>query len=156
VGDELVKQLLTLERRDIAQASLNNHGAMILVGDLAEALDVSNLIAPEHLCLMVRQPRRWVKRVRHAGCLFLGEHSAEVMGDYVAGPSHTIPTHGTARFASYLGVDQFIKRIPVVALRKEVVRKLAPTAAIIARAEGFTGHARAADLRIRGANKGQP
>ncbi len=147
VGDELVKQLLALERRDIAQASLNNHGAMILVRDLGEALDVANLIAPEHLCLMVRQPWRWVKRVRHAGGLFLGEHSAEVMGDYVAGPSHTIPTHGTARFASYLGADQFIKRIPVVALKKEVVRKLAPTAAIIARAEGFTGHARAAEMR---------
>ncbi|MSQ21953.1 MAG: histidinol dehydrogenase [Dehalococcoidia bacterium] len=147
VGDELVKQLMTLERRDIALASLNNHGAMILVGNLAEALDVSNLIAPEHLCLMVKQPRRWVKRVRHAGGLFLGEHSAEVMGDYVAGPSHTIPTHGTARFASYLGVDQFIKRIPVIALKPDVARRLAPAAAIIARAEGFTGHARAADLR---------
>ncbi len=147
VGDELVKQLMTLERRDIALASLNNHGAMILVKDLAQALDVSNLIAPEHLCLMVKQPRRWVKRVRHAGGLFLGEHSAEVMGDYVAGPSHTIPTHGTARFASYLGVDQFIKRIPVIALKKDVAHRLAPTAAIIARAEGFTGHAHAADLR---------
>ena len=147
VGEELVKQLMTLERRDIALASLNNHGAMILVKDMAEALEMSNLIAPEHLCLMVKQPRRWVKRVRHAGGLFLGEHSAEVMGDYVAGPSHTIPTHGTARFASYLGVDQFIKRIPVIALKKDVARRLAPTAAIIARAEGFTGHARAADLR---------
>ncbi len=147
VGEELVRQLMTLERRDIALASLNNHGAMILVRNLTEALEVSNLIAPEHLCLMVRQPRRWVKKVRHAGGLFLGEHSAEVMGDYVAGPSHTIPTHGTARFASYLGVDQFIKRIPVIALKKDVARRLAPTAAIIARAEGFTGHARAADLR---------
>ncbi len=147
VGEELVKQLMTLERRDIALASINNHGAMILVKDITEALEVSNLIAPEHLCLMIRQPRRWVKRVRHAGGLFLGEHSAEVMGDYVAGPSHTIPTHGTARFASYLGVDQFIKRIPVIALKEDVARRLAPTAAIIARSEGFTGHARAAEMR---------
>jgi len=148
VGEEVTRQLHDLERRDIASASLNGQGAMILVGDMEEALQVVNLFAPEHLSLMVRDPWRWVDRVRHAGCLFLGDHSPEVMGDYVAGPSHAIPTQGTARFASYLGVDQFIKRIPVVALEADLVRRLAPTAAIIARAEGFTGHARAAEMRM--------
>ena len=153
VGVELVQQVQGLERRDIALASLNNRAAMVLVDDMDEALQVANLIAPEHLCLMVREPWRWVDKVRHAGGLFLGEHSAEVMGDYVAGPSHTIPTHGTARFASYLGVDQFIKRIPVVALKQEEVRRLAPSAAVIARAEGFTGHAKAAELRMEPGDK---
>ena len=155
VGAELVQQLQGLERKDIALASLNNRAAMVLVQDMDEALEVANLIAPEHLCLMVREPWRWVDKVRHAGGLFLGEHSAEVMGDYVAGPSHTIPTNGTARFASYLGVDQFIKRIPVVALKQEEIKRLAPSAAVIARAEGFTGHAKAAELRMEPGDKAQ-
>ena len=156
VGEELVQQLRGLERRDIAIASLNNQGAMVLVEGMEEAMQVANLFAPEHLCLMVREPWLWVDKVRHAGGLFLGEHSPEVMGDYVAGPSHTIPTHGTARFASYLGVDQFIKRIPVVALDEELVRQLAPSAAAIAHAEGFTGHARAAELRAGQGPGSQP
>ncbi|MEE8443579.1 MAG: histidinol dehydrogenase [Dehalococcoidia bacterium] len=148
VSEEIKRQLQEMERRDIAGAALNGQGAVVLVGDMEEAMDVANLFAPEHLCLMVREPWRWVGKVRHAGGLFLGEHSPEVMGDYVAGPSHTIPTQGTARFASYLGADQFIKRIPVVALEADVVRRLAPAAASIARAEGLTGHARAAEMRM--------
>ena len=147
VGDELARQIETLDRRDIAQSSLDGQGAMILVESVEEALEVANLIAPEHLCLMVREPRRWLGNVRNAGAVFVGEHSAEVMGDYVAGPNHTLPTHSSARYASYLGVDQFVKRVPVVALDEATVRRLAPAAAAIARAEGFTGHAAAADLR---------
>ena len=148
VGQEISLQLQDMERHDIALGSLNNHGAMVLVDDITEALQAANLFAPEHMCLMLQEPWRWVDQVRHAGGLFLGEHSPEVMGDYVAGPSHTIPTQGTARFASYLGVDQFVKRIPVIALSEETVRQLIPTAAVIARAEGFTGHARAAEMRL--------
>ncbi|MCL0044051.1 histidinol dehydrogenase [Dehalococcoidia bacterium] len=147
VGNEIVIQVQTLERRDIALSALNNRGAMILTDGVEEAIEVANLIAPEHLCLNIRDPWRWVDKVRHAGGLFLGAYSAEVMGDYVAGPSHSLPTHGTARFASYLGVDQFVKRIPVVALQEEVVMKLSPAAVVIANAEGFGGHARAAQLR---------
>ena len=148
VGQELVSQLQGLERRDIALSALENQGAIILVDNLEEAMQVANLIAPEHLCLMVREPWQWVERVQHAGGIFLGEYSAEVMGDYVAGPSHTIPTQGTARFASYLGAEQFVKRIPVVALEEALVKELAPSAAVIARAEGFTGHAKAAEMRM--------
>ena len=132
VEEEMKRQMQGLERRDIIQV----------------ALEVANLFAPEHLCLMVREPWLWTGKVRNAGTVFMGELSPEVMGDYVAGPSHTIPTQGTARFASYLGVDQFLKRIPVVALDPDLVRRLAPTASTIARAEGFTAHARAAELRM--------
>jgi histidinol dehydrogenase len=147
VGDEVARQIEKLDRRTIAQTSLDGQGAMILVESVDEALEVANLIAPEHLCLMVREPSRWLGHVRNAGAVFVGEHSAEVMGDYVAGPSNALPTHSSARFASYLGVDQFVKRVPVMALDEATVRRLAPTAAVIARAEGFTGHAAAADLR---------
>ena len=155
VGVEVERQLQDMDRRDIAAASLNGRGAMVLVDGLEEALQVANLIAPEHLCLMVHQPWQWVGQVRHAGGLFMGQHSPEVMGDYVAGPNHTLPTHGTARFASYLGADQFVKRIPVVALQEETVRQLATDAATIARAEGFSGHARAAEMRASSHKKGQ-
>ena len=148
VADELARQIEQLARKDIAQSALDSQGAMILVESVEEALEVANLIAPEHLCLMVREPRQWLGQVRNAGAVFVGEHSAEVMGDYVAGPSNTLPTHSSARFASYLGVDQFVKRVPVMALDEATVRKLAPTAGIIARTEGFTGHAAAADLRL--------
>lgn len=144
---EITRQARSLERRDIALAALENQGAVVLVDTLDEALEAANLFAPEHLNLLVRDPWKWVGKVRHAGAVFVGEQSAEVLGDYVAGPSHTLPTHGTARFASYLGADQFVKRIPIVALDDGTVRKLAPIASVIARSEGFTAHAAAADMR---------
>ncbi len=147
---EVERQLPALLKKDIAAAALNGQGALILVANLEEAIEVGNLIAPEHLCLNVQDPWRWADLVRNAGGLFLGAHSAEVMGDYIAGPSHTLPTHGTARFASYLGSDQFIKRIPLVALSPEDSRRMAPAAAIIGHAEGFTGHAKSAELRAKG------
>jgi len=147
VQAEITRQARSLERRDIALAALENQGAVVLVDTLDEALKAANLFAPEHMNLLVRDPWKWVAKVRHAGAVFVGEQSAEVLGDYVAGPSHTLPTHGTARFASYLGADQFVKRIPVVALDDETVRKLAPVASVIARSEGFTAHAAAADMR---------
>ncbi len=148
VEEEIERQLAGQERREIMMASLEGQGTTVLVKDLEEAIEVANLFAPEHLCLMVKEPWLWIGRVRNAGTVFMGERSPEVMGDYVAGPSHTIPTQGTARFSSYLGAHQFLKRIPVVALDPDLVRRLAPAAATIARAEGFTGHARAAELRV--------
>ncbi|MBI4200041.1 MAG: histidinol dehydrogenase [Chloroflexi bacterium] len=147
VDEELERQLPGLERREIARTALDRQGAFVLTQDLDEALAVANLLSPEHLCLMVREPGRWLEKVRNAGGLFLGEGSPEVLGDYVAGPSHTMPTAGSARFASYLGAHQFVRRIPVVALEPSLARRLAGPAAIIARAEGFGGHARAAELR---------
>ena len=147
VEEELQRQLHDLERREIATASLEGQGTTILVRDMEEAIEVANLIAPEHLCLMVGEPWRWLGKVRNAGTVFVGEGTPEATGDYVAGPSHTIPTQGTARFSSYLGVDQFLKKVPVVGLAPDVVRRLAPAAITIARAEGLTGHARAIELR---------
>ena len=155
VDEELKRQVQSLERRDIALAALEGQGTTVLVDNMDEALEMANLFAPEHLCLMVREPWLWTGKVRNAGTVFMGELSPEVMGDYLAGPSHTIPTQGTARFASYLGVEQFLKRIPVVALDPDLVRRLAPTASTIARAEGFTAHARAAELRAEVGGEGK-
>ncbi|MBI4311632.1 MAG: histidinol dehydrogenase [Chloroflexi bacterium] len=149
VETEVERQLPALAKKDIALAALNGQGALILLPTLEDAIEVSNLIAPEHVCLNVRDPWRWAERVRHAGALFVGAYSGEALGDYVAGPSHTLPTHGTARFASYLGADQFVKRFPVIALNAEDARRLAPIAAAIGYAEGFTAHAKSAELRAQ-------
>lgn len=154
VEEEMERQLLSLERREIVMASLERQGTAILVQDMEEAIDVANLIAPEHLCLMISEPWKWVGRVRNAGTVFVGEGTPEASGDYVAGPSHTIPTQGTARFSSYLGVDHFLKKVPVVALSPDMVRSLSPAAVTIARAEGLTAHARAIELRTESEPQG--
>lgn len=149
VSEQIRVQVDRLERREIAVAALEGQGALILVESMTDAIDLANFVAPEHLCINTQKPWKLVPLIRNAGGVFLGEFSSEVMGDYVAGPSHTLPTHGTARFASYLGADQFVKRIPIVALSKDDAVRLAPIAATIAHAEGFTGHAKAAELRSR-------
>ena len=141
-------QLATLERRDIARASLERHGLIALVDSLEEAFALANDFAPEHLCLLLRDPWSHLDKVRHAGGVFVGEHSPEVMGDYVAGPSHTMPTGGTARFASYLGVHHFMRPMLVVGLDRATFNRLAPAASTIARAEGLIGHARAVEVRM--------
>jgi histidinol dehydrogenase len=115
---------------------------------LAEALALANELAPEHLCLHVREPEPALAQVRNAGCVFLGGRSAESLGDYVAGPSHVLPTGGSARFASGLGVWDFLKVISYVRLGPDEVAALGPAAAIIARAEGLTGHAGAIEARL--------
>ena len=144
---EMGMQVNSLERRDIARASIEGRGVFAVVGTVEEALDIANDFAPEHLCLLVQQPERYKDLVRNAGGLFLGEHSPEVLGDYVAGPSHTMPTGGTARFSSALGVHDFLKITSLIGLAPEEAACLAPVAAEIARAEGLTGHARALEMR---------
>ncbi len=148
VAVEIERQLEGMERRDIAQAAVTGQGAVVVVDTLEEALALANAYAPEHLCLLVRDPWRYVPLVRNAGGIFVGEHSPEVMGDYVAGPSHTMPTGGTARYGSYLGVHHFLKRVPIVELGAERLRQLGPKAAALAQAEGLTGHTRAVELRL--------
>ena len=148
VERELEKQLASLERSDLATLSLEGRGKVFLVDNLDEALELANSIAPEHLCLMVKEPWSWASKVRHAGGIFLGPFSPEVMGDYVAGPSHVMPTGGTARFNSALSVHHFLRTMPVVGLKPEEYRELAEAAAHIARAEGLTGHARAVEVRL--------
>ena len=115
--------------------------------DLDAALELANAFAPEHMCLMMKDPWSYVGKVRNAGAVFLGEFSHEVLGGYVAGPSHVMPTGGTARFNSGLGVHSFVKVSPMVALDNETSREIAKSAAIIAREEGLTAHAEAAEVR---------
>ena len=149
VSDALETLLPTLERASIAQAALAAQGALILVKDLREAVDVVNRIAPEHLELLIEDASALVESVRHAGAIFVGHHSAESLGDYCVGPNHVLPTSGTARFSSPLGVYDFQKRTSVIQCSQRGARDLGATAATLARAESLTAHARAAEYRTR-------
>jgi histidinol dehydrogenase len=147
-GEEVERQLQLLERERVARASFEARGGAVVVDTLDEAFDLANEYAPEHLCLLVEDAPRWVGRVRNAGGVFVGEGSPESLGDYTAGPSHVMPTVGTARFASPLGVHDFLKSTSVVAVDRRTLAALGPATAKIARAEGFTAHARSIELRI--------
>ena len=147
VAQEVAVQLATLPRAEVAWDSFAQRGGVGVVDDLVEAVELSNAYAPEHLCLLVDDPEALLPLVRHAGGVFLGSASPEVLGDYLAGPSHIMPTGGTARFASPVGVRSFLKTVSVVRLSADRASALAPAAARLARAEGLEGHARAADRR---------
>ncbi len=147
VTREVEAQLATLPRAEVAWDSFVRRGGVGVVDDLAQAVELSNAYAPEHLCLLVEDPEALLPLVRHAGGVFLGSASPEVLGDYVAGPSHIMPTGGTARFASPVGVRSFLKSVSVVRLSADRAAALAPVAARLARAEGLEGHARAAERR---------
>jgi histidinol dehydrogenase len=144
----LTAQLEQLPRRAIAGESLAANGAFILVADLEAAVDVVNRLAPEHLELMVAVPAALLPRVRHAGAIFLGAHTPEVVGDYVAGPNHVLPTAGTARFASPLGTEDFVKRSSVIEYSPSGLAAAQPHLAALARIEGLDGHGRAAEQRV--------
>jgi histidinol dehydrogenase len=144
----LTAQLERLPRRAIASESLVANGAFILVADLEAAVDVVNRLAPEHLELMVAVPAALLPRVRHAGAIFLGAHTPEVVGDYVAGPNHVLPTAGTARFASPLGTEDFVKRSSVIEYSPSGLAAAQPHLAALARIEGLDGHGRAAEQRV--------
>ena len=148
VEAELEQRLSTLERGDLARSALERQGRVVLVDTLDEAVELANRIAPEHLCMMVADPWAWAGQVKNAGGLFLGEFSPEVMGDYIAGPSHVMPTGGTARFNSALSVHHFMRTMPVVGLSPETFRDLGAAAVHIAHAEGLTGHAEAIATRL--------
>ena len=152
--EELERRLSTLSRGDMARDALERQGRIVLVGDLEEAVELANHIAPEHLCMMVADPWAWAGKVRNAGGLFLGEFSPEVMGDYIAGPSHVMPTGGTARFNSALSVHHFMRTMPVVGLSPQVFRTLGPAAVQIAQAEGLTGHSGAIEVRLESIRAG--
>ena len=148
VADRMDATLADMARREIIEASLAARGALIKTRDLDEAVAVANRVAPEHLQLAVADPEALLPGVRNAGAIFLGGYSAEVLGDYSAGPSHVLPTFGTARYASPLGVVDFLKRSSVVRIDASGVRDLARTAAVIAEAEGLGAHALAALARL--------
>ena len=148
VEKELERQLSTLSTRDAAGDSLETRAYAVVVDSLAEGLRVANLYAPEHLCLLVQDPWAAVPEVKNAGGIFLGAASMEALGDYAAGPSHVMPTGGTARYASALNVRDFQKVIPVVNIGAETLREIGPGAARLARAEGLEAHARAIESRL--------
>ncbi|HEX9013480.1 MAG TPA: histidinol dehydrogenase [Anaerolineaceae bacterium] len=145
---EVARQLENLGRAEIAGRSLQGRGGIVITRDLEEAVALANAYAPEHLCLSVRDPWRWAEKVTCAGGVFLGEHSFEVLGDYAAGPSHVMPTGGSARFASPLNVWDFVHIVSLIALDPPTAAKIATPAAVIAHAEGLDGHARAAEKRL--------
>ena len=149
VADEIHHQLKTLSRREIIEQAMQNNSGTVLVDDLDEAFEVANDYAAEHLCLLVQNPWDWSRKVRNAGGIFLGEHSFEVLGDYVAGPSHVMPTGGTARFASPLNVNDFVKITSIIALEKDSAARLSKFARLLADVESLTAHANAAARRIR-------
>ena len=140
--------LAAMPRRAIIAASLANRGALVLVRDLAEACEIANRIAPEHLELAVADPEALVPRIRHAGAIFLGHHASESLGDYCAGPNHVLPTSRTARFSSPLGVYDFQKRSSLIGVSARGADTLGRVAATLARAEGLEAHARSAELRL--------
>ncbi len=154
VASAIERLLPQQPRADVITASLQARGALIQVADLDQALAVSNRVAPEHLELAVADPERLLPAVRHAGAIFLGHYSPEAIGDYVAGPSHVLPTFGTARFSSPLGVQDFQKRSSVIGCSQDGVAALARTAAVLADREGLTAHGDSARRRLPGDNQG--
>ncbi|MFQ6100954.1 MAG: histidinol dehydrogenase [Anaerolineae bacterium] len=147
VQAEVARQTGALGRADTIAASLAGQGGIVLTPDLETAVRLADEFSPEHLCLSVREPETWADRIRNAGGVFLGEHSCEVLGDYVAGPSHIMPTGGTARFSSPVNVLDFVKIVNVVGLDAGTATQLCPAAARIAEAESLTAHAAAATAR---------
>ncbi|HFQ92111.1 MAG TPA: histidinol dehydrogenase [Chromatiales bacterium] len=147
VGNSIERLLPEMERAEIIRTSMSRRAAFIQVRDLDEAAEVANAIAPEHLELSVAEPMALAKKIRHAGAIFLGRYTAEAVGDYVAGPNHVLPTSRTARFSSPLGVYDFQKRSSLIKCSREGARVLGDTAALLARSEGLTAHARSAEYR---------
>jgi histidinol dehydrogenase len=142
-----------LARADVARTSLDARGTIAVVENIEQALEVANEFAPEHLCLHIADAQAALGLVQNAGAVFAGDRSVESVGDYAAGPSHVMPTGGSARFASPLGVHDFLKVTSVVSMRQEQVDQVGPPAAAIARAEGLTGHAQSIEARLRGAQR---
>jgi len=154
VVNEINKQLTVLPKKDIIDASLSQYGAVIITKDLELAMELVNLFAPEHLELMVEDPSFWVERVRSAGSVFLGNYTPEALGDYTAGANHILPTEGTARFSSPLGVYDFYKRMSVLSFSPQAFIRLAPPTERFARMEGLDAHANSIRVRrSRGNNR---
>ena len=148
VSAELERQIPLLERADIARASIDANGKIIVAEDLASAIDISNAIAPEHLELCVDNPFDYLDSIRHAGSVFMGRNCPEALGDYFAGPNHTLPTSGTARFSNPLSVDDFVKKTQYTYYTKEAFGKVAKDVAYFATQEGLTAHAKSALSRL--------
>ena len=144
---EIEKQLPALIREEIARASIDNNGKIIVTDDIKTAIDIANEIAPEHLELVVDEPFSYLDSIRHAGSIFMGRNCPEALGDYFAGPNHTLPTSGTARFSSPLSVDDFIKKTQYTYYTHDALKRVADDIAYFATLEGLTGHAKSAVIR---------
>lgn len=155
VAEEVERQCRRLPRREIAEASIKSFGAVCLVKDMEEAVSTANQLAPEHLELMVRDPWHWLAKIKHAGAVFLGEHSPEPVGDYWAGPNHVLPTSGTARFFSPLSVDQFVKKTSVISYSPEALYRDGDKVMYLAEAEGLTAHAESVRVRLTKKREGE-
>lgn len=149
VAEEIENRLADLPRREIAARALEAFGGLVVTRNLTEAVELANRFAPEHLELMVQNPRELLPELRNAGAIFLGSHTPEALGDYVAGPSHVLPTGGTARFSSPLGVDDFVKRTSVLSFSQKGLERYAKAAVRLAEMEGLEGHGRSVRLRLR-------
>jgi histidinol dehydrogenase len=149
IKQEIEKQLSSAERKQIAGETLKNNGVIAIVDNLDEAVKLSDLYAPEHLELLIENAESYIDLINNAGCIFVGEYSPVPMGDYIAGPNHSLPTGGTARFSSPLNICDYVKFIDVVKLNKHTFEILSPHAVNIARAEGLYGHARAIEYRFK-------
>ncbi len=154
VNNELEKQLKELSRREITAEGLEKHGAIAFVDTIEEAIELGNLYAPEHLCLAIKNANAYIDKVSNAGCLFVGEDALEALVDYAAGPSHVLPTEGTARFGSGLNILDFVKMTSVVKTGKKDIKRLGKAAITIARAEGLDAHASAVEKRLDNAAQG--
>ena len=152
---ELSEQLAQLPRRAIASASLRRFGAVIIARNRSEVVTLANAIAPEHLELAVKNPRTWIKDIHNTGAIFLGHLSTEPFGDYMAGPNHVLPTGGTARFSSPLGVYDFLKRTSVIQASSRALSTLGPEVVRLAKLEGLEAHARAVQYRLDGGRHGR-
>ena len=149
VAGELAAQLKKLKRKTIAARALENHGAIIITRTLAEAVQLANDVAPEHLELAVEHPWELVPQVKNAGAVFLGHYSPEALGDYMAGPNHVLPTGGTARFFSPLSVDDFLKKTSIISFTQDALRTVAPDIIRLARAESLDAHAQSVEQRLK-------
>jgi histidinol dehydrogenase len=145
---EIAQRIEKLSRAEIIAQTFEAGSGIVLTADVAEAVRLADEYAPEHLCLSVRDPWAWIPQIHHAGGIFVGEHSFEVLGDYVAGPSHIMPTAGSARFSSPVNVWDFVRLTSLIALDPATTAQIAPAAAVIAHAEGLDGHATAAGERV--------
>ena len=153
VKKELEKQVQVLSKKDIAEISLRNNCYLLVTESLQDAVDVANKIAPEHLELSLENPEEWAKKVQNAGAVFMGHYTPEALGDYLAGPNHVLPTSGTARFSSPLGVYDFIKRTSLISYTREALQNCGKTVTLLAEMEDLGGHANSVKLRLDGPEK---
>ncbi len=146
---EVEKYLETLSRREIARKSIDDRGAIIIASNMNEAIDLMNKIAPEHLEVMTANPFELLSKIKHAGAIFLGENTPEPIGDYIAGPNHTLPTGSTAKFYSPLNVENFMKKSSIINFSKDAINELGEACALLADTEGLTAHAESVRIRLR-------